>query len=53
MRQKAFSWKQSLDTQLHKLKERRRIYLKNGNNTGAKDVERRIERLEKEIKNGT
>lgn len=49
----AFSWKKTMKVQLMKLKARRHNYLKNGENQRAKDVEHRIERLEREIKDGT
>ncbi len=48
----AFSWKKSLQTQLMRLKSRRHIYLKQGDNNGAKDLAYRIEKLEKVIKDG-
>ncbi len=48
----AFSWKNSMHIQLLKLKDRRHLNLKKGNNVRAKELEHRIEKLEKLIKDG-
>ncbi len=45
----AFSWRKSLKIQLLKLKARRHILLKNGDNVGAKKVADRIEWLQRDI----
>ncbi len=49
----AFSRKKSRQTQLMKLKARRHISLKNGENVKAKDIEYRIDKLEKVIKDSS
>ncbi len=44
----AFSWKAAKKRAIRKLKDRKQNYLKNGKTTEAKDIDRRIVRLEKD-----
>ncbi len=43
-----FSWKKAKKDAIKRMKLRRQNYLKNGRNQEAKDLERKIERKEKE-----